>query len=196
MGKVLLLGAGARRERMIMVRGRTNWAGQALVTLDIDYRHQPDIVWDLNEHPWGGYRVVDATTMGIVLEDNSFEEIHAYEVMEHLGRQGDLLSFFADFGEIYRLLEPDGRFAATVPRWESMWAWGDPGHTRIINSGSLAFLDQQQYKDQVDCPPGRRTPMADYRSLWDGDLELVWHDYLPENFRFILRAVKPSRIDR
>ncbi len=196
MGRVLLLGCGSRRERMVKVRGRTDWTGQEVVTLDIDPRHKPDIVWDLNAVPWGGYRrdsdggmITDTGRLVEILEDNSFEEIHAYEVLEHLGRQGDLFTFFGTFREIYRLLEPDGRLAATVPRWESIWAWGDPGHSRIINAGTLAFLDQQQYKDQVGV-----TPMADYRSMWAGDFELSWHDYLPENFRFVLRAVKPSRI--
>ena len=170
----LLLGAGSSRDRRLVVNGRKAWTG--LVTLDSNPDHGCDVVHDLNSTPWP-------------FEDDVFDEVHAYEVLEHLGRQGDLPSFFAHFWEIYRILKPGGHLCATVPRWDSMWAWSDPGHTRVISEGTLAFLDQEQYKAQVGV-----TPMADYRSMWVGDFECKWTGRTPDTLRFTLQAVKPPRL--
>lgn len=71
---------------------------------------------------------------------NLFDEVHAYEVLEHLGQQGDALSFFQDFDEIWRVLKPDGFLCATVPSRFSTWLWGDPGHRRTIQPATLMFL--------------------------------------------------------
>ena len=137
--------------------------------------HKPDVVHDLERTPW-------------LFQDDAFEEVHAYEVLEHLGRQGDFRAFFAHFYEIWRILKPDGFLAATCPSFRSMWAWGDPGHTRVLTSGSLVFLDREEYHKQVG-----KTAMADYRSWWSGDFRPIWIDEGGEHFRFVVQAVKPAR---
>ena len=77
----LLVGAGSNRERRISVNGRNEWAD--LVTIDYNKDHKPNIVWDLNQRP-------------LPFDDNQVDEIHAYEVLEHLGNgQGDWQSWFA-----------------------------------------------------------------------------------------------------
>ena len=98
--KVLLLGAGSSRD----IRAMTPLGNVTpqIVTLDIEPRHKTDIVHDLNILPWP-------------FRDEEFEEVHAYEILEHLGQQGDAKSFFAHFGEIYRILKPSGILAGSVP---------------------------------------------------------------------------------
>lgn len=123
------------------------------------------------------------------LADESFDECHAYEVLEHLGQQGDAKSFFGTFSEIYRILKPEGHLFATVPMWNSIWAWGDPSHKRVINQGSLAFLSQQEYKKQIG-----NSPMTDFRYIYKGDFDLVYTKSQDGIFLFGLKAVKPSRI--
>lgn len=173
----LLLGCGSSRERRIAVNGRQGWS--KLVTLDAYDGHAPDVVHDLNATPWP-------------FEDDTFDEIHAYEILEHLGRQGDAASFFAHFFEAWRILKPGGVLVATCPSYRSVWAFGDPSHTRVISSGSIVFLDRSQYAKQVG-----NTAMSDFRWLWKGDFAPVWVDLKSEaegsGFAFVLQALKPAR---
>jgi hypothetical protein len=170
----LLLGSGSSRDKRIVVPGRPkDW--EKLVTVDYVGSHKPDVLHDLNVTPWP-------------FEDNQFSEVHAYEILEHLGSQGDYHSFFLHFSEIWRVLQDKGVLCATVPDWKSMWAWGDPGHTRVINPGSLVFLDQTEYAKQVGV-----TPMSDYRDVWKGDFERIGQQTRGENFVFCLEAHKPVR---
>ena len=163
----LLIGCGSRRDPII---GRDEWS--ELTTLDIVASHKPDVLWDLEEYPWP-------------LENSSFDEIHAYEVLEHLGQQGDAESFFRCFGEIWRILRPRGKLMATCPAPGSPWVWGDPSHRRQISPESLVFLSQAEYAKQVG-----KTPMSDFREIWRGDFETIWYDVRDDTFGFVLRALK------
>jgi hypothetical protein len=156
----------AREKRMYFPESK-DWSG--LVTLDIEPSHDPDVIADMNAP--------------LPFEDHSFAEVHAYEVLEHLGKQGDIESFFAVFGELWRILEPGGAVFASVPDWKSIWAWGDPGHRRVINEGTLAFLDQEQYRDQVG-----KTTMADYRGIWTRSFKTLSAEYAGDLFCFVLQA--------
>lgn len=180
----LLLGCGSKRDKRIVVPGRPQeWT--ELVTVDWEGSHGPNVVWDLNAWPWPW-------------PDDTFDEVHGYEVLEHLGRQGDARSFFGTFFEIWRILKPGGVLCATVPVYNSVWAWGDPGHARVISSESLVFLDQTEYIAQVDGkgPRGEagKTAMADYRSTWKGDFERIGQRSRNDNFMFCLEAKKPARL--
>lgn len=171
--KQLLLGAGTSR---IKVLGQTeDW--DDLTTLDFMEDSHPDIVWDLNEKPWP-------------IEDNSFDEIHAYEVLEHLGSQGDWRAFFSDFTECWRILVPDGCLYATVPSLGSPWVWGDPSHTRYIGPESVNFLSQKMYEQNVG-----RTPMSDFRSVYKADFEILGFETADENrLAFALKAIKQPSV--
>ena len=169
----LLIGCGNNREKLLTFDDNREWSD--LVTLDHDSNCGADVIHDLDDLPWP-------------FEDESCEEVHAYEILEHLGQQGDFRSFFAHFGEIYRVLKPGGLLMATVPAWESQWAWADPSHRRVIAPGSLVFLDQAEYVRQVG-----KTPMTDFRWLWKGDFECVAHDTVGSCFKFALKAHKPAR---
>jgi len=185
----LLLGCGRSRERRIMINGRRGWSN--LTTLDRNADHGPDVVHDLEVLPYP-------------FEDDSFAEVHAYEVLEHLGCLGDERSFFAQFSELWRILKPGGFLAATCPSYRSMWAFGDPSHRRVITSGSLVFLNQEQYRSQVDGIPGPRTAMSDFRFCYHADFDVPLtrgadgkiRPYVIEDdqtLTFVLRAIKPSR---
>lgn len=166
----LLIGCGSSRDKRIFIPGSDKWDG--LITLDINPDHKPDVVWDLNNLP-------------LPFENNKFEEIHAYEVLEHVGNQGDYKTFFAQFTEFHRLLTPNGKFFATVPTPDSPWAWGDPSHTRIFCKEWLTFLRQKSYGEQVG-----KTSLSDFRYIYKADFEIIVAQEQNDTLFFILEAIK------
>lgn len=118
-------------------------------------------------------------------EDSTFDEIHAYEVLEHLGTQGDFKFFFAQFEDLWRVLKPSGVFIGSVPMWSSQWAWGDPSHKRVITPGTLAFLSQDEYRKQCGV-----TRMTDFRYCYKGDFETLTIQTQGESMMFVLQAKK------
>lgn len=172
--KELLIGCGSRLDKQIANEKFKKWSN--LVTLDINKNHKPDVVWDLTQVP-------------LPFKNNEFDEIHAYDVLEHTGQQGDYKFFFAQWSDFWRILKPNGLFFAKCPNWQSNWAWGDPSHTRVIVPDQLVFLKQPEYTKQVG-----KSPMSDFRYLYKADFEDEYLNMDKEYFYFILKAIKPSRI--
>lgn len=202
----LLIGCGHSREKRIVPNvNRRSWT--ELYTLDNNTACEPDYICDLARMTMGpsaGERFFRVTpnapiadlerlitpigerVSGDMFHSNTFDEIHAYEVLEHIGAQGDFVQFFAQFRELWRILKPSGFLCATVPDYRSIWAFGDPGHTRVISAASLVFLSQRQYKNQLG-----KTAMSDYYYLLaPADFEILNCRTEGEQMRFVLRAIK------
>src|SRR5947207_7184349 len=108
----LLLGCGNNRVKKI----KPGWRPQEwtkLVTLDIDPACGADVICDFDVSP-------------LPFADDTFDEVHAYEVLEHVGQQGDYRAFFRHFGEIYRVLKNGGVPCSTTPKVDNRRAMGDP----------------------------------------------------------------------
>lgn len=168
----LLIGCGNSRQKHIHWKQRDQWS--ELVTLDFMPDCGADVVHDLNVLP-------------LPFPDNTFDEIHAYEVLEHCGRQGDWRFFFDQWSEFWRIIKPEGTFHGTCPHYTSPWAWGDPSHTRIVGLECLTFLDQSNYSGVG------RTCMSDYRSYYKSDWGLLWETKTESLLQcFLLQARKPA----
>lgn len=171
----LLLGSGNSTQKKVTFSAiPPHWT--ELVTLDVDPGVEPMVLHDLND-------------TSLPFADDNFDEIHAYEVLEHCGKQGDWRFFFNQFYDFWRILKPGGFFVATVPMWDSKWAWGDPGHTRVICESSLIFLNQEEYRSQIG-----KSSMSDYRDWYKADFDVIALESKGDTFCFILKAVKPARL--
>jgi predicted SAM-dependent methyltransferase len=173
MKRELLIGCGSEHSKRLTIDGSTIFDNPT--TLDINPDHNPDLVFDLMQ-------------ITLPFEDNTFDEIHAYEVLEHTGTQGDYKFFFAQFSEFWRVLKPDGHLFATCPSRHSPWAFGDPSHTRVLQPENLVFLDQDAYKQQVGV-----TSMSDFRSIYKADFKTVACTENETQFVFIIQAKKETK---
>ena len=173
--KELVLGCGHYRKKRIY-HDSDEYVDPFFI--DNDPSCIPDIVFDLNEVTVAGGK--------LPFKDNEFDEIHAYDVLEHIGRQGDIKRFFREFSEYYRVLKSDGLFFITCPNL-GKWAWGDPGHTRVITKETITYLSQDAYAEQVGI-----TQMSDYRYYWRGNFKLIDHQHgdNADSDSFILRCIK------
>ncbi len=148
------------------------------IRLDINPDCHPDVLFNL-----------DLIEKGKVLPFQSeyFDEIHAYEVLEHYGHQGDYKGFFTGMRELWRILKPNGLLIGTCPSWNKYWAWGDPGHTRIITEGTLSYLMKEMYEDLG------KSPATDYsRFVSPCWWRVEFHEHIEESggLRFACRKIK------
>lgn len=171
MKKDLLMGCGYRKVKLVRVNNK-NPEFDNLVTLDINPNCKPDVLWDLRKHP-------------LPFPDNEFDEIHAYDVLEHLAYQGDHEFFFNEFNEYYRILKHKGAFCGSVPDNLSPTCFGDPSHKRVIINENFTFLDPEQYRIQLGT-----NKMSDFSDLCKCNFKRVMAEKSKNTFYFCLIAWK------
>jgi cyclopropane fatty-acyl-phospholipid synthase-like methyltransferase len=154
----LLLGAGNSRAKKVALKSAPNWTGE-LVTLDMNPNCGASVVWDLDNHP-------------LPFPDEHFDELAAYDVLEHMGRQGDWRGWFNEMAEYHRLLKPGGKFGIIVPIGTD--AFADPGHTRFFSGNYFMMLSQKFYQDQIDA----NMPVTDYRWFWKKNFNILFMEQI------------------
>jgi len=170
--RILNLGCGERK-----LPGALN--------LDASSRTSPDIVHDLDRHPWP-------------LSDDSFDEVHAYDVLEHLK---DVIGFME---ELHRVCAPEATVHLTVPHFSSANAWRDPTHRRSFAHDSVRYFEEQHplafystARFEILCSRVEfvKTPLnrlvARLANRWPGPYENRWAWIFPAWFLYWqLRPVK------
>ncbi len=81
-----------------------------------------DVVHDLNLFPYP-------------FEDNTFDEVYAIHIIEHLD------SILAAMEEIYRITKPSARVTIITPHHSDAISWQDPTHKWHLNSYSFSYFD-------------------------------------------------------
>jgi SAM-dependent methyltransferase len=172
--KVLHLGSG-RVGKTVQL---TDHPEAEIISLDMDGDLNPDIICRLGVDP-------------IPLPDDSVDMAIAVHVLEHIGRTLEEWLFFWE--ELYRVLVPDGRLQFESPLWNSVWAWGDPGHLRALSPQSFIYLCQENYRVGGSITPYRIRcdflPTGFSQGV-DSNPEIAKVEPF-SHFRGELRAIKP-----
>jgi hypothetical protein len=165
--KSLLIGAGHSRQKKIWLGEQSEWLGQ-LVTLDMGDNCGADVVWDLNVRP-------------LPFADGEFVELAAYDVLEHVGRQGDWKGWFDEMAEYHRILVAGGTFGVIVPVNED--AFADPGHTRFFQQNYFGFLTREFYDNNL----ANGAQVTDYRWYLKAYWEIMHLEHKNNHIAVMLR---------
>jgi SAM-dependent methyltransferase len=135
--KILHVGCGRKQgtaeETCEAVGLKIDLTDATVYHLDADEHLSPDVVCRLGRDE-------------INANDDFFDVILAWHVLEHIGKQGESQEWFHAFQELYRVLKPGGLLYGECPYYTSLWAWSDPTHTRAISEASFAFFNQDNYR--------------------------------------------------
>ena len=112
-----------RTVKTILNLGSGNKSFADAVNLDVTPRTNPDVVHDLNQTPWP-------------FADNSFTEVRAYDVIEHLH---DILKTME---EIHRICRAGASVQITVPHFSSGNAYTDPTHQHFFSVFSMDYFTE------------------------------------------------------
>jgi len=183
MERSLLIGCGSNLTKQVQLDGKAEWAGE-LTTLDMNPDCKPDILFDMDSIGRTRHPEISISGDRLPFEDSTFDEIGAYNVMEHWGSQGDWRGWFAEMAEYHRILKPRGTMSILVPVGQD--ALADPGHTRFFHSNYFGFLSQAFYeRNEV-----KETCFTDYRWYWKLDFEIVFAEQQGDHhLAVILRKV-------
>lgn len=156
--RVLVLGAGNSLDHRLRVAESNEELAALGDKFGDNFKEVHTVDWDSSVGATFNFDLSSAYAWAKHIEPDHYDEIHAYEVLEHLHRQGDFMHFFSIWKSIWSALKPKGLVVATTPRWDSIATWGDPGHTAVYNELVLSYLSQDEYAKQVG-----KTAMSDYR---------------------------------
>jgi SAM-dependent methyltransferase len=106
--------------------GAGNDVRDGFVNHDISKLPNIDVVFDLNSYPWPW-------------DDNSFEEVVAHDLLEHLD------DFMRAMEEIHRILSLDGLAKLSVPYWNSCARYIDPTHKIGLHEDTFKFFDPSSH---------------------------------------------------
>jgi SAM-dependent methyltransferase len=130
-----------------------------------------DVVHDLNRRPYP-------------FEDDSFDEIYAIHVIEHLD------SILAVMEEVFRIARPNARVTVITPHHSDAISWQDPTHKWHLNSYSFNYFDPTYHTNYYTAARFRiRSREVEMAGIWKslGIQYLINLDNRRPTFRFIRR---------
>lgn len=167
MERSLLIGCGNNHAKQVQYNGKAEWTGE-LFKIDMNPNCGADLVFDIGLIPALKHPYECCSAARLPFEDNTFDEIGAYNCMEHWGVQGDWRGWFVEMAEYHRILKPGGMMSILVPIGPD--ALADPGHTRFFQQNYFGFLSQEFY--------GRNrivgSCFTDYRWFWKLNFDILY----------------------
>jgi len=133
--------------------------------IDIIKTPQVDMVWDLEKYPWP-------------IPDNCVDEAICFHYLEHVK---DIMKFM---NEVYRILKTGSKITIIAPYYNSMRAWQDPTHIRVISENTFLYYNKQWRVDNhVDHYPIKADFDFSFGYLFTAD----WANRAEEARAFALR---------
>jgi SAM-dependent methyltransferase len=107
-----------------------------------------DVVHDLNRSPYP-------------FEDNTFDEVYAIHVIEHLD------SVLAVMEEIHRITRPNARVVIITPHHSDAISWQDPTHKWHLNSYSFSYFEPSYHTNYYTTARFRiKSKEVELASVW------------------------------
>lgn len=160
----LLIGCGHSRTKNVYFPDNQNWV-EPLITVDMNPDCGADVVMTMDglgqrswRHPFG---------KRLPFPDNHFDEVGAFNCMEHWGAQGDWRAYFDEMAEYHRVMKPGALFYILVPIGDD--AYADPGHTRFFHVNHFGFLSQGFYEENGKL----MTCYTDYKWYWKKNFDVL-----------------------
>lgn len=122
---------------------------------------KPEGYYGIDRHPWPGVDQLADLTQGIPLDDDSVDEIRAYDILEHLPDK--ILSM----NEIFRVLKPGGTAEIFVPSTDGRGAFQDPTHVSWWNPNSFAYYRRGDAHRETFAEAYGIVACFDLEGLWE-----------------------------
>jgi ubiquinone/menaquinone biosynthesis C-methylase UbiE len=117
-------------------------------------------------------RVVEADLMHLQFPDDSFDEIIAKHVIEHVE------DAVTAFNELWRVAKHGAKITIVTPRWTSRQSWTDPTHRWHFDVDTIDFFTEQGFSSSR--PPNAKAVFDIVIKEITNTNDIVW----------IVRAVK------
>jgi len=107
-------------------------------------------------------------TKGLPFDDNSVVEVRAFDFLEHI----PIGKTVAVIEEIWRVLQPDGKFFHFTPSTDGRGAWQDPTHVSFWNKNSWLYYMDDLHRDLYGIKCKFRGHNSD---VMTNSSMLIWH---------------------
>ena len=136
--------------------GSGNKKIDGFINLDIDESTNPDVVCDLNK--------------GVLpFQDNTFDEILAFHILEHIGD-----GFMDLMKDIYRVSKPDANIHIRIPHHNHWTFHTDPTHVRSITVNTFELFSKEW------CEQDKKVNNGSSCYANDVDFKIVNYSHRPE----------------
>ena len=100
---------------------------------------------DIRDNPSKYIKCADLTVEPIPFEDNAFDFITAFDIIEHIPKvlyaPNRRFPFVELMNEVWRTLKPNGYFLSHTPVYPYSAIFGDPTHVSVLTHETFGYFD-------------------------------------------------------